>query len=431
MTRAMKTYLLALAVAVMLVACDDEEVATSMGTVTVALELDDDVRCDSIEVTLVDSYRTTYKARTDAEGEAVFVLSPGFYTAQASTRVESEGTISVYNGLNSSIVVSDQTSQRYTIAMEQSTVNQLVIKELYVGGCQKDDGSGAFYYDKYVTLYNNSDLEATVTDLGLACCLPYNGNATNGFYGDDGTLTYASDDWIPLSSIAWYFEGTISIEPYGQIVIALNNALDCTATYSQSVDLSQADYVTYDPDVTTHTSMHPTPSALIPTDHYFTGVMVSQGTGWALSNTSPAFVVFSIAPDDLRALVNDEDNEVYMGSTSQANKCFKLKRSAVIDAIEVFDPDLASSNRKRLTPDLDAGSASLTSKQGHTSYRNVDEDATTALAENDGLLVRGYMDNADAIDAELSLANGAHIIYSDTNNSTADFHERPTAALRK
>ena len=35
------------------------------------------------------------------------------------------------------------------------------------------------------------------------------------------------------------------------------------------------------------------------------------------------------------------------------------------------------------------------------------------------------------IDAEASIANGAHIIYMDTNNSMNDFHQRKVASLKK
>ena len=73
-------------------------------------------------------------------------------------------------------------------------------------------------------------------------------------------------------------------------------------------------------------------------------------------------------------------------------------------------------------------------------YRNVDKDATEALPENAGKLVYGYAGGTDdvegstdpsGIDAEASIANGAHIIYSDTNNSFVDFHQRKVFSLKK
>ena len=82
-----------------------------------------------------------------------------------------------------------------------------------------------------------------------------------------------------------------------------------------------------------------------------------------------------------------------------------------------------------------------TCKLGHTLYRNVDKEATEAIAENAGKLVYNYAGGtSDAgvpygstdpsgIDAEKSIANGAKIIYKDTNNSSYDFHERMFASL--
>lgn len=35
------------------------------------------------------------------------------------------------------------------------------------------------------------------------------------------------------------------------------------------------------------------------------------------------------------------------------------------------------------------------------------------------------------IDAEASIRNGAHIVYSDTNNSSNDFHQRAKASLKQ
>lgn len=84
----------------------------------------------------------------------------------------------------------------------------------------------------------------------------------------------------------------------------------------------------------------------------------------------------------------------------------------------------------------------MTNKQGYSIYRNVDKEATEALAENEGKLVYGYSlgttdyqgatsTDPSTIDAEASMAAGAHIIFKDTNNSTNDFHQRAKASLKK
>ena len=93
-------------------------------------------------------------------------------------------------------------------------------------------------------------------------------------------------------------------------------------------------------------------------------------------------------------------------------------------------------SKKRLTCDIDAGYVGLTNQKGHVLYRNVDKEATEALAENAGKLVYNYAlgfessTDPSGIDAEASMKKGAHIIFKDTNNSTVDFHERQKCSLR-
>ena len=91
---------------------------------------------------------------------------------------------------------------------------------------------------------------------------------------------------------------------------------------------------------------------------------------------------------------------------------------------------------KRLTADVDAGYVYMTNKLCHSIYRNVDKEATEALAENRGKLVYGYALGVDGstdpsgIDAEESIKQGAHIIFRDWDNSNEDFHERLRCSLR-
>ena len=75
---------------------------------------------------------------------------------------------------------------------------------------------------------------------------------------------------------------------------------------------------------------------------------------------------------------------------------------------------------------------------GYSAYRNVDKEATEAIAENAGKLVYDYAGAVSAeasdpsgIDAEASIANGAKIVYKDSNNTPADFHLRKVASLKK
>ena len=100
----------------------------------------------------------------------------------------------------------------------------------------------------------------------------------------------------------------------------------------------------------------------------------------------------------------------------------------------------ADKNGKRFPASIDAGYVEINPKNGYTAYRNVDKAATEALAENEGKLVYNYAGGTEdvegttdpsGIDAEASIANGAHIIYMDSNNSSNDFHQRKVASIKK
>ncbi len=339
----------------------------------------------------------------------------------------------VLNGNTADIIINEDWSSDdvVTITMVESVSGQIIIKELYNGGCQRDDGSGLYQFDRYVILYNNSAEAATVDNLCLGMCMPYNAHATNNDYVN-GELVYASEGYIPAICAIWYTQQEVTIEAGQQIVIALTGAIDHTLTYSNSVDLSNADYCTYDMEDFSATNYYPAPSENIPTDHYMLAYKYGQGTAWPLSNSSPAFFIFTTEGETPEEFASNPDYHYTGGNVSTVYCCAKVPNEWILDGIEVFSEANESDSQKRLTSDIDAGYTLLTNSYGHTSYRNVDQEATEALAENEGKLVYGYSygDDPSGIDAEASLANGARIIYMDTNNSTNDFHQRSQASLR-
>jgi len=320
-----------------------------------------------------------------------------------------------------------------------ANVDQIIIKELYNAGCPKDDGSGAFQFDKCIILYNNCPQKAVVNNLCIAFTSPYNGHATNKNYGEDGKLTYEAEKFTPAFGGCWWYPFSLTIEPYSQVVINVCGAIDNTQTYSQSVNYANAAYYCmYDPESGfKNGSWYPTPSAVIPSSHYLKAKRFGTATSWPLSNTSPALFIFQtkdVAPEEF---VEDADNLWYDGGeVKDINACLKVKNDWILDGIEVYMKTRISDSQKRLTADIDAGYVALTNQLGHTLYRNVDKEATEALAENAGKLVYDYAlgvdDSTDpsGIDAEASIKNGAHIIYQDTNNSSNDFHERQKCSLR-
>ena len=429
----------------LLIACGDEEVNTnqlSMGDVAITLT-GITTQAAGFEVELRNTQTNSiFTQMTNEHGTATFHVTTGLYEATASKKeLVGSNTYYIYNGTSGQITVRKDMATVVNMEMKQAKTSQIVIKELYNGGCMKDDGVTFFQYDKSFILYNNSSEQASLNNLCIGFCAPANAQANNKNYTADGKLTYEAEGFVPVWNGVWYFPNTLTIEPYSQVVVNICGAIDNTQTVSASVNYANADYYCmYDPESGyNNTSYYPTPSAVIPSSHYLKAVRMGLGNGWPFSMSSPAFVVFQI-PEGTTPLeyCTNVDNYWYSGGDARpVNACAKVPNGWIVDAIEVFSSDYQEGSLKRLTADIDAGYVWLANRHGHTLYRNVDQLATEALEENAGKLIyqiRGGMGNSSdpsGIDAEASMRNGAHIVYQDTNNSSNDFHERPRCSLKE
>lgn len=421
-----------LAAAAAFTACKKDEDA-KINDVTVQVLIDNEPVADAVEVTVTDKSSSTAYTATTVGGTATFQLVAGIYEASATLYKES----SIYNGTNSSVTVVDGEANSFTLNLTASTTSQVIIKELYFGGCMDNEGAKGYFTDKYVILYNNSPVEADASKFAFAMGNPSNANGTN-YYLEDGKLNYS--DFIPAWAAVWWFQKDVKIAPYSQIVISITGAIDHTATYSNSVNLSGADYVFYDPEVFSNTSHYPAPSASISADNYLKTYCYGLGTAWGLSQTSPAFFIFSPEGTTAKAFVTNPEN-VESPTGKPAFNCAKIPVAWIKDGVDVFDNANIQKSNKRLLDSVDAGYIGFTNKSGYTVYRNVDKEATEALSENAGKLVYNYAGGTadleggstdpSGIDAEASIANGAHIIYKDTNNSKNDFHQRKAASIKK
>lgn len=325
-----------------------------------------------------------------------------------------------------------------SFTLPDQNVESIIIKELYNGGCPKDEGTGYFQNDKGFIIYNNSPEVAVANNLCVGFASPYNADARTTWY-TDGKLVYT--DYIPAQMGIWYFQQPVILQPFQQIVVSCMGSIDNTKTYSQSVNYANKDYYAmYDPESGfRNTSYYPTPADVIPTSHYLKAYEYGQGNAWALSVRCPAFFLFQVKGTTPAAYAASEDNYVYEpGKTQNAiSRCLKVPTSWIVDGMEIYDATKVKDSQKRLTSDIDNGYVTLTNKLGHSLYRNVDVDATTARPENAGKLVYNYtlavdasQNGANIIDAEASIKNGAHIIYLDDNNSSTDFHERQQFSVR-
>ena len=409
---------------------------------TVTLQMDgSDYLEKGVTIALRDqSSSAAYEATTDETGTATFNVLPGLYEAVTQFKKAGDGKAYVYNGVNSNVVVVKDAKNAFTIEIKESVTNQVVIKEFYFGGCTslntESNETGTFQNDSYVILYNNSDQPADASDFCFAAINPANSNATNK-YREEGVLKYEAEGWLPAGQAIWWFETTVTIPPYSQILVAITGAVDHTVTYPGSVDLSNADYVCYDPESGFNKEKsYPAPSNTIPVANYLQTAPYSAGTAWTLSVSSPAFVVFKHS--DPNGLSND--TAAYDNTGGTKFPCVKVPVESVVDAVEVYAAGQDDKNGKRLTADIDAGYIHFSNKLGYTLYRNVDVDATKAIPGNAEKLVYNYAGgtadiedgstDTSGIDAEASIKNGAVIIYQDTNNSSKDFHQRKVSSLK-
>ncbi|MGL4520263.1 MAG: DUF4876 domain-containing protein [Phocaeicola sp.] len=443
MKRMNKVYLLLATITLLWSSCSKEN-SDLYQTIPFSVELiypvGSDVAAQSgIKVTATASSGVVYEKESDEQGAVLFDLPAGLYQLSATDKRVITGRSRIFTAVQSGVVISTTTTSPISLQLQESELSQIIIKELYNGGCQKEDGSGSYHFDKYLVLYNNSDEIAELQNLCIAMVLPYNSTVTNADYVN-GNLYYEAEGWIPAGLGYFYFPNPTTLNPGEQIVVAANNANDNRQTYSNSVDLSDPNYyVMYAPEAYNNTSYHPAPSAQIPTNHYLPGFKYGTGNAWALSNTCPALFLFVPSDGETAESFNaNADNiSLYGGSSSQVRK--KVPTEWIIDGLEVFRYG-ATNNAKRLTATVDAGYVNLTAGYGYTLYRNVDKEATEAIEENRGKLIYNYalgtvVDNGttdpSGIDAEASILLGARIVYMDTNNSSNDFHQRAIASLKK
>lgn len=362
-------------------------------------------------------------------------------TATANAQAVWKMVVTQTNGAQQELNVLDIKNVTYKAdTLADKNVDQLIIKELYNGGCPQNTGTGYFQQDKGFVLYNNCPEEIVVNNLCVGMVDPYNAHAAKNNWFKDGKLVYADSAFIPAACGIWYFQQPLVLQPYSQIVVSCMGAIDNTQTYTNSVNYANKDYYTmYDPESGfAQTTYYPTPSDVIPTSHYLKAVKFGQGTGWPLSVSAPGFFIFQTKGVSPSEYANNANNITYAPGNAHTPVWADLRvpTSWIIDGMEVWASNYIKDSNKRLTSEIDAGYVALTNRLGHSLYRNVDANATKAISGNSDKLVYNYSlgvgtsTDPSGIDAEASIKKGAKIVYQDTNNSTNDFHERQKFSVR-
>ncbi len=399
--------LLSLAIVFAFSSCSYDE---HLDTYDVEVRLSEVVESANVEVR--NNIGKSFDAVTDANGIAHFQLPAGIYSVSASKVTEEDYFKRICNGSLADIAIGKSNTD---IALPvkvtlMQTSNPILIKEIYCGGCQKNDGSGKFTMDKCIIIYNNSSETVALDNMGFGIIEPYNAEAPTHSFLSDGKLDYADQDWIPALNGIWYFQDGTTIAPYSELVVNVHGAIDNTKTYRNSVNYANKDYYCmYDVESASsdgvkyaNTLYYPSPAEVIPTSHYLKAVKYGKGNAWAMSQTSPAVILFQTKDITPREFGEQNSNIIYPNG-KEGNivyACLKVPREWVVDAVEIFNSSSLANCKKRLTPDLDNGSVSMLGGYGHSVMRKVEKQV-------DG-----------------------HNVYQDTNNSTNDFYEAETCSLR-
>jgi hypothetical protein len=431
-----------ISVLVLAYACDDDIDDVDYATYPLSVQLtypagSEFTAVEGVAVHLVNTITgTVFDTVTNATGRAEFLVPAGLYEVSATDVRSVDGAANIFNGLRSNITVSrDVETPVIELTLSYSKSGQVLTKELYVGGCPTADGK-VFQFDKYVILYNNSAYPASLDNIAFGMILPANSTGANAYYDTEGHLVYENEDWIPAGSGLWEFTSSVTLDPWSQVVVNINGAIDNTITQPLSINFNNPDYYCmHDPDAGyNNTNYHPAPVNTIPTSHYLKAYKYGTGNAYVMSTASPGFFIFTKGMS-LQEFVSDT---TYVGPVSSGQVSKKLPVEWIVDGVEAFK--FGSTNRKRFTAAIDAGYIMHNNGYGYSIYRNVDKTATEALPENAGKLVYNYSlgtaedeegtTDPSGIDAEASIRNGAHIVYKDTNNSSNDFHQRKQASLR-
>lgn len=383
----------------------DEEAISSKILVKVNLPEGYDNSVEGLKVTLTNpATGLMYTASTNVNGEAVVNVAHGTYIATTEKKEsESGGIILIFNGTSESIRVSPSDPREVTakIDLKVSKAGQIVIKEMYYGGCMNAATGKSYNKDQYIILYNNSGEVAYLDSLCIGVVYPYNapsnGKVTD--YVKSWLGTTELRDSLPNAAMGWIFPGTGKDNPLnpGEEAVISVNAINHAATISTSVDLGKRGYwALYDPLLT---KGHSVPNAGVKVLNAYWKVGTS--TAYSISYSCPAVFIYSMGGKSTTRFIADTYTWAPGNATNRNLDVLMIDKELVIDGVECLR---SVTDSKRLRPEVDNGFAMIDgSGQGQSILRKVDAEATAAA--------------------------GGRIVYMDTNNSSNDFEKRATPTL--
>ncbi len=365
------------------------------------------------QITILNpSNGTEYKLTSDNQGKASITLQYGFYTLSATDKgTPVSGSIPIFNKSIDQIRIADtlKGDMNVNVSLVLSYAGQLIINEIYYRGCTKPDGKAYEFYDKYLTVCNNSTETAYLDGVCLGVVEPFSAPSSPtawSYINGDGQRVIM--DTIPIIEAVWQFPGSgheHPLQPGEEAVVALAAAIDHTILYPNSVNLDVPGYWVCYNSIYTNTSYHPSPGPNL-ANHWLN--LLWKGStlkAYGFSTTSPAAVIFRIPDGDAQAYVNDPANRSRKPGTSSSTEYVMIPSQWVLDGVECFN---STTLNKRLPASIDATYCLMTDAeryQGKTIHRKIDATATQAA--------------------------GGITLYMDTNNSSNDFYIKDTQSIKE
>jgi len=189
--------------------------------------------------------------------------------------------VKLVNKLNRIIELSAASSRSIELGMEIVIGGSpLIISEIYACGPQ---GSGLYYHDKYVEIYNQSDSVLYLDKMMIA--IVYTNSNTGLQYRDDPEFIHSKSIWI--------FPGTGNDYPIlpGQFVVCTEDAIDHRINAPNSVDLSNADFEFYKDDA---------PDVDNPAIPNMIRIYQTSGNDWLIGGETGALVLATFPADSLK-----------------------------------------------------------------------------------------------------------------------------------
>ena len=302
---------------------------------------------------------TEYNLTTDSNGVAEIsgIISDDYLVTANRWMLPDEmkiingvnrGDIKLTNTNDRIIRFSPGTGNEIIIPMEMAIGSSpIVISEIYACGPQ---GSGLYYHDKYVEVYNQSDSVQYLD--GLLVVVVY----ANYYLG----IWYTNDPDYVHSTNIWKFPGKGKDYPIhpGQFVVCAEDAIDHRINAPNSVDLSHADFEFYKDDA---------PDVDNPNVPNMVKIYQDAGNDWLIGGEQGAIVISNCPSDSLKQFGNQ----------------FLIPIKSVLDGVEYLK-DPTRLDLKILSPSIDAGATgSIQFYTGKSMERKVSSISPRLILKDD------------------------------------------------